>query len=204
MTDEAQTHDGLVNAVGQSLPSNEKRVPAKVQLLQKEEHYVGKLLKDLKENQEVIAIGPTKGTDDGVLQMQPMMVITEGNFADLLAINLFMACGGLGPKKEEKEVADNTVTNRSIAWSDGDQTNWFQCTAWGDLSKQLAEQPPGTPTIAVGKVTCSAKEDKRFLNYNVDKILYLPKGQKAAPKKAADPDKGRVAAAALGSVDFSL
>jgi hypothetical protein len=38
----------------------------------------------------------------------------------------------------------------------------------------------------------------------VDKILYLPKSNKAAPKKAADPEKGKVAAAALGSIDFSL
>jgi hypothetical protein len=39
---------------------------------------------------------------------------------------------------------------------------------------------------------------------NVDKILYLPKSNKTAPKKAADPEKGKVAAAAIGSIDFSL
>ena len=77
-------------------------------------------------------------------------------------------------------------------------------TAWGELSKQLAELAPGTPTIAVGKVSTSEKDDRNYLNYTVDKILYLPKSSKQTPKKAVDPEKGKVAAAAIGSIDFSL
>ena len=30
-----------------------------------------------------------------------MLVVTPENFSDILAINTFMACGGLGPKSEE-------------------------------------------------------------------------------------------------------
>jgi hypothetical protein len=56
----------------------------------------------------------------------------------------------------------------------------------------------------VGKVSSSTKDEKTFLNYTVDRILYLPKSTRSAPKKAADPEKGKVAAAALGSIDFSL
>jgi len=56
----------------------------------------------------------------------------------------------------------------------------------------------------VGKVSTSEKDDKSYLNYTLDKILYLPKSSKPAPKKAADPEKGKVAAAAIGSIDFSL
>lgn len=205
VTDTSLETDGLVNVIASNLPTSDKRVEAKVTLVQKADHYVGKLLKSLKEDQTLLAIGPTKATPDGDLKMQPMLIVTEENFNDLLAINLFMATGGLGPKSDEVALADNTVTNRSIAWQGDDkETNWFKLTAWGDLSKQLSELAPGTPTIAVGKVSCSTKEDKKYLNYNVEKIQYLPKGSKPAPKKAADPDKGRVSAAALGSVDFSL
>ena len=68
----------------------------------------------------------------------------------------------------------------------------------------VAELPNGTPTIAVGRVSTSEKENKQYLNYQADQILYLPKGTKSAPKKAADPEKGQVAAAALGSIDFNL
>jgi len=68
----------------------------------------------------------------------------------------------------------------------------------------LSDLAPGTPTIAVGKVSTSEKDDKSYLNYTLDKILYLPKSSKPAPKKAADPEKGKVAAAAIGSIDFSL
>ena len=64
--------------------------------------------------------------------------------------------------------------------------------------------PAGTPTIAVGRVSTSEKEERTFLNYGVDKVLYLPRSSKSAPKKAADPEKGRVSTAALGSIDFSL
>jgi hypothetical protein len=80
----------------------------------------------------------------------------------------------------------------------------MKLTGWGELSAQLSELAPGTPTIAVGKVSTSEKDEKQYLNYNLDKVLYLPKSTKAAPKKAADPDKGRVSSAAIGSVDFSL
>jgi len=56
----------------------------------------------------------------------------------------------------------------------------------------------------VGRVSTSEKDEKQYLNYAVDQILYLPKGTKSAPKKAADPDKGQVSAAAIGSINFSL
>lgn len=194
-----------MNVLAENLPSNEKRVATKVQLIQQSNHYVGKLLKKLEEGQTVLALGPTKPTLDGVLKMQPMLVVTEDNFSDLLAINVFFATGGLGPKTEEVELSDTTVTNRSLAWqTDENETAWFKLTAWGELSSQLAELAPGTPTIAVGKVSTSEKDEKSYLNYNVDKVLYLPKSTKSAPKKAVDPEKGKVAAAAIGSIDFSL
>jgi hypothetical protein len=205
VTDEALETDDVLNVLTESLPSNDKRVPTKVQLLQNKSHYVGKLLLGLKKNDTVLAIGPTRATPDGVLQMQPMLAVTKENFEDLLAINLFIATGGLGPKSEEVELGDTTVTNRSLAWqTEEKETAWFKLTAWAELSAQLAELSPGTPTIAVGKVSTSEKDDKSYLNYVVDKVLYLPKTSKAAPKKAADPEKGKVAAAALGSIDFSL
>lgn len=205
VTATAETEENTVNVLAESLPSNDKRVASKVQLMQAKEHYVGKLLKDLQEDQTVLAIGPTRATPDGVLQMQPILVVTNDNFDDLLAINLFVAAGGLGPKADEVELSDTTVTNRSLAWQSGEnETNWFKLTAWAELSKQLSELAPGTPTIAVGNVNTSEKDDKSYLNYNVSKILYLPKQSKATPKKAADPEKGKVATAALGSIDFSL
>ena len=108
-------------------------------------------------------------------------------------------------KNEENQLGDNTVTNRSLAWQDENQeTNWMKISCWNELSAQLAELPAGTPTIAVGRVSTSEKDERVFLNYGVDKILYLPRTQKAAPTKAADPEKGRVSTAALGSLDFSL
>lgn len=205
VTAKAQEDEGLVNVLAENLPSNDKRVATKVQLLQQGSHYVGKLLKKLEVGQTVLALGPTKPTIDGVLKMQPMLVVTEENFNDLLAINVFFATGGLGPKAEETEVNDTTVTNRSLAWqTDENETAWFKLTAWGELSSQLAELSPGTPTIAVGKVSTSEKDSKLYLNYNLDKVLYLPKSTKATPKKAVDPEKGKVAAAAIGSIDFSL
>lgn len=205
ITAEAQEDDGALNVLAEALPSNDKRVATKVQLIQQKSHYVGKLLKNLKVGDTVLAIGPTRPTPDGVLQMQPMLVVTQENFDDMLAINLFMATGGLGPKADEVELGDTTVTNRSLAWqSENSETNWFKLTGWAELSKQLAELAPGTPTIAVGKVSTSEKDEKLYLNYNVDKILYLPKSTKSTPKKAADPEKGKVAAAAIGSIDFSL
>jgi hypothetical protein len=205
ITAEAQEDDGALNVLAEALPSNDKRVATKVQLIQQKSHYVGKLLKNLKAEDTVLAIGPTRPTPDGVLQMQPMLVVTQENFDDMLAINLFMATGGLGPKADEVELGDTTVTNRSLAWqSENSETNWFKLTGWAELSKQLSELAPGTPTIAVGKVSTSEKDEKLYLNYNVDKILYLPKSTKSTPKKAADPEKGRVAAAAIGSIDFSL
>jgi hypothetical protein len=205
ITAEAQDNEGILNVLAESLPSNDKRVATKVQLMQKKDHYVGKTLKTLAEGDTVLAVGPTRPTPDSVLQMQPMLIITHDSFDDLLAINLFVATGGLGPKAEEVELSDTTVTNRSLAWQSEDkETNWFKLTAWAEHSKQLADLAPGTPTIAVGKVSSSEKDDKLYLNYNVDKILYLPKTNKTTPKKAADPEKGKVAAAALGSIDFSL
>tara|TARA_R100001594_G_scaffold38536_1_gene69829 strand:+ start:4322 stop:4900 length:579 start_codon:yes stop_codon:yes gene_type:complete len=189
----------------ESLPSSDKRVTTKVQLLQNKSHYVGKLLAGLKKDDTILALGPTRATPDGTLQMQPMLVVSKENFDDLLAVNLFVAAGGLGPKAEEVEITDTTVTNRSLAWqTEEKETAWFKLTAWAELSTQLAELAPGTPTIAVGKVSTTEKADKNYLNYTVDKILYLPKTNKVAPKKAADPEKGKVAAGALGSIDFSL
>lgn len=205
ITSTAEESDDIVNVLAESLPSNDKRVPTKVQLLQNKNHYVGKLIKGLEPDQTVLAIGPTRPTPDGVLQMQAMLVVTSDNFDDLLAVNLFVASGGLGPKADEVELSDTTVTNRSIAWqTENSETAWFKLTAWAELSKQLSELAPGTPTIAVGKVSTSEKDEKMYLNYNVDKILYLPKTTKVTPKKAADPEKGKVAAAAIGSIDFSL
>lgn len=205
VTAKAQKNDDTVNVLAEALPNSEKRVATKVQLLQKANHYVGKLLENLEENETVLAIGPTRPTPDGVIQMQPMLIVQKENFDDLLAINLFMMTGGLGPKVDEVELSDTTVTNRSLAWqTEESETAWAKITAWAELSKQLAELAPGTPTIAVGKVSTSEKDEKMYLNYNVDKILYLPKTKKVAPKKAADPEKGTVTAAALGSIDFSL
>ena len=206
INDTAILEDGKVNVIAESLPSSNKRVSTKVQLIQKADHYVGGLLKKLEEKQEVLALGPVKPTPDGVLVMQPMLVITQENFSDILAVNAFMACGGLGPKQQENEVGESTVTNRSIAWqTPGEtETNWFKLTAWNELSGQLSELPNGTPTIAVGRVSTSEKDQKQYLNYQADQILYLPKGTKSAPKKAADPEKGQVAAAALGSINFAL
>lgn len=205
ITAEADENEGVLNVLAESLPASDKRVPTKVQLLQQKTHYVGKLLKEFKENQTVLAIGPTRPTIDGVLQMQPILVVTNENFDDLLAVNLFMITGGLGPKADEVELNDTTVTNRSLAWpNENGETSWAKVTAWAELSKQLSELAPGTPTIAVGKVSTSEKDEKLYLNYNVDKIMYLPKSSKTTPKKAADPEKGTVAAAALGSIDFSL
>ena len=205
VTAEAQEDEGKLNVLAEALPSNDKRVATKVQLLQQKNHYVGKLLKDLSVGDSVFAVGPTRPTPDGVLQMQPMLVVTQANFDDLLAVNLYVAAGGLGPKAEEVELSDTTVTNRSLAWqNEENETSWFKLTGWAELSKQLAELAPGTPTIAVGKVSTSEKDEKLYLNYNVDKILYLPKATKTTPKKAADPENGKVAAAAIGSINFDL
>jgi hypothetical protein len=205
IVDPSQDNDGIINVLTEALPSNEKKVVTKVQLIQDKNHYVGKLLLQLKKNDSVLAIGPTRATVDGVLQMQPMLIVSKENFDDLLAINLFIAAGGLGPKADEVELSDTTVTNRSLAWqAENSETCWFKLTAWAELSKQLSELAPGTPTIAVGKVSTSEKDDKNYLNYTLDKILYLPKSSKSAPKKAVDPEKGKVASAAIGSIDFSL
>ena len=206
VTDSAAVEDKKVNLLAECLPNSNKRVPTKIQIIQSEDHYVGKLLKQLKEGDEVLAIGPTKPTPDGVLKMQAMLIVSKENFSDILAINTFMACGGLGPKQEESEVGDSTVTNLSIAWQapDDKETNWFKLTAWNEHSKQLSELPNGTPTIAVGSVSTSEKDTKKYLNYSVDQILYLPKSSKPAPNKAADPEKGQVSRAALGSINFSL
>lgn len=205
VTATAEESDGIINVLAESLPASDRRVATKLQLKQKKDHYVGKLLQNLEENETCLAIGPTKPTPDGVLVMQPILIVTKENFDDLLAMNLFIATGGLGPKADEVELEDTTVTNRSLAWQNEDQeTSWFKLSAFGELSKQLSDLAPGTPTIAVGKVSSSVKDEKTYLNYTVDKILYLPKSTRTAPKKAADPEKGRVTTAALGSIDFSL
>jgi hypothetical protein len=205
VTANANETDGVLDVLAESLPSSDKRIPTKIQLKQKKEHYVGKLLQKLKVGEACLGIGPTKPTPDGVLVMQPILIVTTDNFNDLLALNLFIATGGLGPKVDEVELEDTTVTNRSLAWqNDEKETSWFKLSAFGELSKQLSELAPGTPTIAVGKVSSSTKDEKTYLNYTVDKILYLPKSTRATPKNAADPEKGKVTTAALGSIDFSL
>lgn len=205
ITASANETDGVLDVLAESLPASDKRIPTKIQLKQKKEHYVGKLLQKLKVGEVCLGIGPTKPTPDGVLVMQPILVVTTDNFNDLLALNLFIATGGLGPKADEVELEDTTVTNRSLAWqNDEKETSWFKLSAFGELSKQLSELAPGTPTIAVGKVSSSTKDEKTYLNYTVDKILYLPKSTRATPKNAADPEKGKVTTAALGSIDFSL
>ncbi len=205
ITATASETDGIVDVIAESLPASEKRIPTKLQLKQKKDHYVGKLLQKLEENETCLAIGPTKPTPDGVLVMQPILIVTKENFDDLLAMNIFIATGGLGPKSDEVELEDTTVTNRSLAWqNDEKETSWFKLSAFGELSKQLSELAPGTPTIAVGKVSSSTKDEKTYLNYTVDKVLYLPKSSRTTPKKAADPEKGKVTTAALGSIDFSL
>lgn len=198
-----------INVLAETLPAD-KKVPTKFQLIQGKDHYQGKLLQSLKEGDIILAIGPTTPGEDSVVKMQPMLIVTESNFTDLLAMNCFVATGGLGPVTTENQVGDSTVTNRSLAWSTApdENTNWIKLTAWNQNSKQLSELAPGTPTIAVGKVSTSQKDDngtdKLYVNYTVDKVLYLQKGKKAAPKTAADPDKGIVNPAAMGSVDFSL
>lgn len=205
VTATAEESDGVIDVLAESLPASDRRIPTAVQLKQKKDHYVGKLLQNLQENDTCLAIGPTKPTPEGVLVMQPILIVTKDNFDDLLAVNLFIATGGLGPKADEVELDDTTVTNRSLAWQNDDkETSWFKLSAFGELSKQLSELAPGTPTIAVGKVSSSSKDEKTYLNYTVDRVLYLPKTTRTTPKKAADPEKGRVSTAALGSIDFSL
>ena len=204
VTETAQENEGIVNVLADSLPSSEKKIPTKVQLLQQKDHYVGKALQKLEKGQSVLAVGLVKPTLDGVLKMNTMMVVNKDSFDDVLAINLFMATGGLGPKSDETDLQDTTVTNRSIAWQQDGETHWFKLSAWGEFSKEMSELPNGTPTIAVRSVTSSAKEDKVFLNYTVNKIQYLPRGQKPAPKQAHDPDKGTVAAAAVAKLNFDL
>lgn len=205
VTNESIERDGSCELNAEALPSTERKIPTKVLLSQKSDHYVGKLLSKLKEKEIFLAVGPTKSDPDGLLKMQPMLVVRNDNWEDLLAINLFIATGGLGPKAEENQLGDNTVTNRSLAWQDENQeTNWMKVSCWNELSAQLADLPAGTPTIAVGRISTSEKDERIFLNYGVDKILYLPRTQKAAPTRAADPEKGRVSPSALGSLDFSL
>jgi hypothetical protein len=206
VTAAAVEEDKIVNILAESLPSSDKRVATKVQLKQQKDHYVGKLLQKVEKGQTILAIGPTRPTPEGMLIMQPMLIATEDNFQDMLAMNLYIATGGLGPAQEEVQLEDTTVTNRSIAWQtvDDKETHWFKLSAFGELSTQLAELPNGTPTIAVGKVSSSTKDDKTYLNYSLEKVLYLPKGTRSAPKKAADPEKGKVAANALGSINFDL
>lgn len=205
VTASAVEEDKIVNVLAEALPSSDKRVATKLQLKQNKDHYVGKLLQKVEEGQTILAIGPTKPTPEGMLIMQPMLIVTESNFEDLLAMNLYIATGGLGPKNEEVQLEDTTVTNRSIAWkNDDEETSWFKLSAFGELSTQLSQLPNGTPTIAVGKVSSSTKDDKTFLNYSLDKVLYLPRSTRTAPKKAADPEKGKVAANALGSINFDV
>ena len=101
--DEAIVEDDKVNVIAESLPSSNKRVSTKIQLVQKADHYVGKLLKNLKEKQEVLAIGPTKATPDGVLQMQPMLVVSTENFSDILAIN---------PESVWRDLTENFISRK--------------------------------------------------------------------------------------------
>ena len=139
VTDTAQEQEGLVDLITEALPSSDKKIPTKVQLLDKPGSYVANQLKKFQEGDHILAIGPTKPIADGEgLKMKPMMVVTRETFDDILAMNMFMATGGLGPKADEVQLGDNTVTNRSIAWQDEDQeTQWFKLTAWGEKSKPM-------------------------------------------------------------------
>ena len=205
VTDSALVEDGKVNVIAESLPSSNKKISTKVQLIQKEDHYVGKLLKDLDEKQEVLAIGPTKATPDGVIQMQPMLVVTPENFSDILAINTsWRAVDLVQSQKRARSVTHCHKPINCLASSRRQRNKLVQAHSLEPALKQLSELPNGTPTIAVGRVSTSEKGEKQYLNYAVDQILYLPKGTKSAPKKAADPEKGQVAAAAIGSINFSL
>ena len=47
VTDTAQHSDGKCNVIAEALPSSERRVSTRVQLIQKVDHYVGKLLDQL-------------------------------------------------------------------------------------------------------------------------------------------------------------
>ena len=69
ITDTAQDNEGVINVLADALPSNDKRVSTKVQLIQDKNHYVGKLLQQLSKNDSVLAIGPTRATVDGGNQL---------------------------------------------------------------------------------------------------------------------------------------
>jgi len=71
VTESSIESDGKTNVIAECLPNSEKRVATTVQLIQKSDHYVGKLLNSLSEGQTILAIGPTKETPDRVLQMMP-------------------------------------------------------------------------------------------------------------------------------------
>ena len=68
----------------------------------------------LAEGDTLLAIGPTKSDPDGLLKMQPMLIVTKENWDDMLAVNLFIATGGLGPKTEETQLGDKI-------WQDTDR-----------------------------------------------------------------------------------
>jgi hypothetical protein len=52
ITAEAQnTDEETINVLGEMPPSNDKRVNTKIQLVQQKNHYIGKLLKELKTGQ---------------------------------------------------------------------------------------------------------------------------------------------------------
>jgi hypothetical protein len=56
ITDTAQDNENVINVLADALPSNDKRVSTKVQLIQDKNHYVGKLLQQLSKNDSVLAI----------------------------------------------------------------------------------------------------------------------------------------------------
>ena len=118
--DEPIEDEGTVNINAVALPSSDKKTETRISLVQKADHYVGKLLKELKENETFLAIGPTKADPDGLLKMQPILIVRKDNWDDLLAVNLFLATGGLGPKAEETQLG----TQRSqIVLSPGAKKN---------------------------------------------------------------------------------
>jgi hypothetical protein len=66
----------------------------------------------------------------------------------------------------------------------------MKLTGWGELSSQLAELSPGTPTIAVGKVSTSEKDEKRYLNYNRRQSSVFTRNQlRRHPKKRQIPKR---------------
>jgi len=73
ITDPAQIDEQTINVLAEALPSNDRRVNTKVQLLQNKDHYVGKLLQQLQKNESVLAIVPTRS----IVELVNQFVVCE-------------------------------------------------------------------------------------------------------------------------------